>query len=118
MINAWEVQKALGVKIYSSPEMNVNMLRWLDLYSDNFEYGNGRIKNIGLPLAISSEFARLAMTEFSCSLANPSADRDFQLFADKLNPRRFSAFLKLLFQIISISVHRSGFQYFQMQLTS
>lgn len=85
MFDTAEIQKALGIKIYSSPEMNVNMLRWLDLYSDNFEYGNERIKNIGLPLAISSEFARLAMTEFSCSLANPSADRDFQLFADKLN---------------------------------
>lgn len=84
MIDAGDIQKAFGIKIYGSPKMNVNMLKWLDLYADNFEYSRERVKNIGLPLAISSEFARLAMTEFSCSLKDEAADRDFQKFADNL----------------------------------
>lgn len=84
MINAGDIQKVFGIKLYCNSEMNVNMLNWIDLYSDNFEYKNERIKNIGLPLAISSEFARLALTEFSCSLKNSAADRDFQLFANNL----------------------------------
>lgn len=84
MINTNDIQKALGIKIYSSSKMNADMLKWLDLYSDNFQYENKRIKNIGLPLAISSEFARLTMTEFSCNLKNETADRYFRKFTDKL----------------------------------
>jgi len=63
MINSDMVSSALGVPVIKSPEMEIAVRDWNDLYRNTASWNDNRIISLCLASAISKEFSRLILSE-------------------------------------------------------
>lgn len=83
-MNSSALSKALGVKLVTSSDMDFSIAKWRDMYMNKAEWIGERVESIGLPSAISSEFARMIMTEFRSEINDGYLNKQYQKFAEKL----------------------------------
>lgn len=67
-INTNDAKRALGAEIAVSSAMQTALALWMDMFTGDPPWLNDETQSLGLPAAIVSEFARLALVELDCEI--------------------------------------------------